>query len=69
MRLWRIVNTPVVATPQVTTQQGHNLPKLNLETLRQSLQPQVVDVNVRGRLSGRDLQLVMDKRNTITSRS
>lgn len=69
MRLWRIVNTPVVATPQVTTQQGHNMPKLNLETLRQSLQPQVVDVNVRGRLSGRDLQLVMDKRNTITSRS
>lgn len=69
MNLWRMVNTPKVATPQVATQQAHQVPQLSLESLRQSLQPQVVDVNVRGRLSGRDLQLVMDKRNTITSRS
>ena len=68
LQLWRMVQAPLASAPQYTTPSSM-VPSLNLAALRNSFGAQRVDVNVSGRISGRDLQLITDKRNKITSRA
>ena len=68
LQLWRMVQAPLASAPQYTTPSSM-VPSLNLAALRSSFGAQRVDVNVSGRISGRDLQLISDKRNKITSRA
>ena len=68
LQLWRMVQAPLASAPQYTTPSSM-VPSLNLAALRNSFGAQRVDVNVSGRISGRDLQLISDKRNKITSRA
>lgn len=68
LQLWRMVQAPLASAPQYTTPSSM-VPSLNLAALRSSFGAQRVDVNVSGRISGRDLQLITDKRNKITSRA
>ena len=68
LQLWRMVQAPLASAPQYTTPSSM-VPSLNLAALRNSFGAQRVDVNVSGRISGRDLQLIADKRNKITSRA
>nr|DAI49964.1 MAG TPA: minor tail protein [Bacteriophage sp.] len=68
LQLWRMVQAPLASAPQYATPSSM-VPSLNLATLRNSFGAQRVDVNVSGRISGRDLQLITDKRNKITSRA
>ena len=68
LQLWRMVQAPLASAPQYTTPSSM-VPSLNLAALRNSFGAQCVDVNVSGRISGRDLQLITDKRNKITSRA
>ena len=68
LQLWRMVQAPLASTPQYATPSSM-VPSLNLAALRSSFGAQRVDVNVSGRISGRDLQLISDKRNKITSRA
>lgn len=68
LQLWRMVQEPLASAPQYTTPSSM-VPSLNLAALRNSFGAQRVDVNVSGRISGRDLQLITDKRNKITSRA
>lgn len=68
LQLWRMVQAPLASAPQYTTPSSV-VPSLNLAALRNSFGAQRVDVNVSGRISGRDLQLISDKRNKITSRA
>ena len=68
LQLWRMVQAPLASAPQYATPSSM-VPSLNLAALRNSFGAQRVDVNVSGRISGRDLQLITDKRNKITSRA
>lgn len=68
LQLWRMVQAPLASAPQYATPSSV-MPSLNLSALRSNLGAQRVDVNVSGRISGRDLQLISDKRNKITSRA
>lgn len=68
LQLWRMVQAPLASAPQYATP-SNMVPSLNLAALRNSFGAQRVDVNVSGRISGRDLQLITDKRNKITSRA
>ena len=68
LQLWRMVQAPLASAPQYATPSSV-MPSLNLAALRSNLGAQRVDVNVSGRISGRDLQLINDKRNKITSRA
>jgi TP901 family phage tail tape measure protein len=68
LQLWRMVQAPLASAPQYTTPSSM-VPSFNLAALRNSFGAQRVDVNVSGRISGRDLQLITDKRNKITSRA
>lgn len=68
LQLWRMVQAPLASAPQYTTPSSM-VPSLNLAALRNSFGAQRVDVNVSGRISGRDLQFITDKRNKITSRA
>lgn len=68
LQLWRMVQAPLASAPQYATPSSM-VPSLNLAALRSSFGAQRVDVNVSGRISGRDLQLITDKRNKITSRA
>ena len=68
LQLWRMVQAPLASAPQYATPSSM-VPSLNLAALRNSFGAQRVDVNVSGRISGRDLQLISDKRNKITSRA
>lgn len=68
LQLWRMVQAPLASAPQHATPSSM-VPSLNLAALRNSFGAQRVDVNVSGRISGRDLQLISDKRNKITSRA
>lgn len=68
LQLWRMVQAPLASAPQYATP-SNMVPNLNLAALRNSFGAQRVDVNVSGRISGRDLQLITDKRNKITSRA
>jgi hypothetical protein len=68
LQLWRMVQAPLASAPQYNAPSSI-VPSLNLAALRSSFGAQRVDVNVSGRISGRDLQLISDKRNKITSRA
>ncbi len=68
LQLWRMVQAPLASAPQYNAP-SNVVPSLNLAALRSSFGAQRVDVNVSGRISGRDLQLISDKRNKITSRA
>ena len=68
LQLWRMVQAPLASAPQYATP-SNMVPSLNLAALRNSFGAQRVDVNVSGRISGRDLQFITDKRNKITSRA
>jgi TP901 family phage tail tape measure protein len=68
LQLWRMVQAPLASAPQYNAPSSI-VPSLNLAALRNSFGAQRVDVNVSGRISGRDLQLITDKRNKITSRA
>ena len=68
LQLWRMVQAPLASAPQYNAP-SNIVPSLNLAALRSSFGAQRVDVNVSGRISGRDLQLITDKRNKITSRA
>lgn len=68
LQLWRMVQAPLASAPQYATPSSM-VPSLNLAALRNSFGAQRVDVNVSGRISGRDLQLITDKRKKITSRA
>lgn len=68
LQLWRMVQAPLASAPQYATPSSV-APSLNLAALRSNLGAQRVEVDVRGRISGRDLQLISDKRNKITSRA
>lgn len=68
LQLWRMVQAPLASAPQYNTP-SNVVPSLNLAALRGNLGAQRVEVDVRGRISGRDLQLISNKRNKITSRA
>ena len=68
LQLWRMVQAPLASAPQYNAPSSI-VPSLNLAALRNSFGAQRVDVNVSGRISGRNLQLITDKRNKITSRA
>ena len=69
-RLWQMANTriPTPNTPN-TTPTPANIPTPQALGSLQGASQMALDVNVRGRISGRDLQLVMNRRDNLTSRA
>lgn len=66
-RLFQIANTPVT-TPTISTAPTAS-PIINLPPTTQNLQPTPLDINLHGKISGRDLKLILDKRQTILDRT
>ena len=67
-QLWQIANTSIAAP----TASAATTPTIAAPSSLANIQGEgatAVDVSVHGRISGRDLELVLDKRNSLTSRS
>lgn len=66
--LWKLANTRITSPAY---DNGYNTlsPSLNMAILQSAIKPQQIDVSVSGKISGRDIKLIMDKRETILNRS
>ncbi len=64
--LWRMANTPIAA-PTLTTYQPPTISPTAISPT--ALEPRQLNLNLTSRITGRDLQLVLDKRQQLTSRT
>ena len=68
LNLWRLANTRIHA-PQIATPAAMPATRISPAAMAQLTQPRALNIAVTGRIAGRDLKLVLDKRNTLLARS